>query len=258
MPLRPIDAIFVHPQKRFYVVYYRGELWQLPRMKIDMTSWQNRTPYKGEKRALYLTQSQQIADLTLAAQLRTLQLPDNIHGCHLPKFEDWWETHGYTWLKNKLLAGESPLAGNAMMTAKPSTNPTNTKSASAKVAAGTNATPNSATKETVAEAEKPQPSTVEVTTPTPSQTTTTEPVKKSANNTDNTDNKQNQAQQPHTEAQKVTSSPLPAEPVSETPSVVSKTETQTSVKTPSQPQTKTGNIFDDMLAELTDEILNGE
>ena len=40
MPLRPIDAVFVHPKQRLYVVYYRGELWQLPRMKIDDKSWQ--------------------------------------------------------------------------------------------------------------------------------------------------------------------------------------------------------------------------
>ena len=55
MPLRPIDAIFVHPKRRLYVVYYRGELWALPRMKIDDRSWQNRQPYTDDSSSLYLS-----------------------------------------------------------------------------------------------------------------------------------------------------------------------------------------------------------
>lgn len=229
MPLRPIDAIFVHPQQRFYVVYYRGELWQLPRMKIDMTSWQNRKPYQGEKRALYLTQSQQIADLTLAAQLRTLQLPDSIHGCHLPKFENWWETHGYTWLKNKLLAGESPLAGNAMLTA-------NAADTSIKVSDASRATVtsdlNTTAQTTTADTKKSHPVDVNTQTSHEAQTPTkSESVQKQPTNTANTQEK------PDTQTDKVTS----ASPAS---TVIS--------------EEVADNIFDDMLAELTNDILNGE
>lgn len=240
MPLRPIDAIFVHPQQRFYVVYYRGELWQLPRMKIDMTSWQNRKPYQGEKRALYLTQSQQIADLTLAAQLRTLQLPDNIHGCHLPKFEDWWETHGYTWLKNKLLAGESPLAGNAMLTANAadtSIKVSDTSRATVSVTSDLNTTAQT----TTADTKKSHPVDVNRQTsheaPTP---TKSESVQKQPTNTARTDTntqKQDTQEKPDTQTDKVTS----ASPAS---TVIS--------------EEVADNIFDDMLAELTNDILNGE
>lgn len=110
MPLRPIDAIFIHPEKRFYVVYFRGELWQLPRMKLDAAAWQRRQPYHGDTKALYLSQHQTITDPLLAQKLRTLSLPVAIHGSSLPRFEAWWEAQGFTWLKNLLNEGKSPLA----------------------------------------------------------------------------------------------------------------------------------------------------
>ncbi|MBP2281000.1 hypothetical protein H4W00_001813 [Psychrobacter sp. PL19] len=119
MPLRPIDAIFVHPEQRLYVVYYRGALWQLPRMKIDNTSWQRRQPYNGSKNALYLSSHQAIVDPILALKLRTLDLPAAIRGITVPRFEAWWETHGFDWLKNKLTASQSPLAAHAKMSGEP-------------------------------------------------------------------------------------------------------------------------------------------
>ncbi|WP_201554461.1 hypothetical protein [Psychrobacter sp. 72-O-c] len=113
MPLRPIDAIFFHPERRLYVVYYRGELWQLPRMKIDDTSWQRRRPYNGAMNALYLSSHQAINDPVLAQKLRTLNLPHALRGCTLLRFEAWWETHGFEWLKDQLTTGQSPLAAHA-------------------------------------------------------------------------------------------------------------------------------------------------
>ena len=112
MPLRPIDAIFVHPKKRLYVVYYRGELWQLPRMKIDDRSWQNRKPYTDDSSSLYLSMHQAISDPVLAQKLRTVDLPVAVRGSTLPRFEAWWEAHGFDWLKGKLSTGESPLAAH--------------------------------------------------------------------------------------------------------------------------------------------------
>lgn len=112
MPLRPIDAIFVHPKRRLYVVYYRGELWQLPRMKIDDRSWQNRQPYTDDSRSLYLSIHQAINDPILAQKLRTLNLPVAVRGSTLPRFEAWWKAHGFEWLKDKLTMGESPLAAH--------------------------------------------------------------------------------------------------------------------------------------------------
>ncbi|WP_114699981.1 hypothetical protein [Psychrobacter proteolyticus] len=112
MPLRPIDAIFVHPKQRLYVVYYRGELWQLPRMKIDDRSWQNRRPYTDDSSSLYLSIHQAINDPILAQKLRTLDLPVAVRGSTLPRFEAWWEAHGFRWLKDRLLTGESPLAAH--------------------------------------------------------------------------------------------------------------------------------------------------
>lgn len=109
MPLRPIDAIFFHPKHKFYVVYLRGELWQLPRMKLDSRSWQRKRPYEGDPSELYLLREQKVQDTQLAAQLRTLNLPDNVQGCSLPKFEEWWANHGYDWLKSQIDTGQSPL-----------------------------------------------------------------------------------------------------------------------------------------------------
>lgn len=113
MPLRPIDAIFVHPERRLYVVYYRGELWELPRMKIDDTSWQRRQPFIGASDSLHLSSHQNIKDPVLAQKLRTLNLPQAVRGVTLPRFEAWWEVHGYEWLKEKLTAGVSPLAAHS-------------------------------------------------------------------------------------------------------------------------------------------------
>lgn len=90
MLLRPIDAIFVHPKQRVYVVYYRGELWQLPRMKIDDRSWQNKRLYTDDSSALYLSTHQTINDPVLSQKLRTLNLPIAVHGSTLPRFEAWW------------------------------------------------------------------------------------------------------------------------------------------------------------------------
>ena len=110
MPLRPIDAIFVHPEKRLYVVYFRGELWQLPRMKIDHAAWQRRQTYNGDIKSLYLSRNQIVTDPILSQTLRTLNLPTAIRGSTLSRFEAWWEVHGFEWLKELLSNGESPLA----------------------------------------------------------------------------------------------------------------------------------------------------
>ena len=112
MTMRPIDAIFVHPKRRLYVIYYRGELWQLPRMKIDNRSWHNKQPYTEDSSGLYLSIHQAISDPILAQKLRTLNLPAAVRGSTLPRFEAWWETHGFKWLKDKLTTGESPLAAH--------------------------------------------------------------------------------------------------------------------------------------------------
>ena len=117
MPMRPIDAIFVDPKRRLYVVYYRGELWELPRMKIDDRSWQNRQPYTDDSSGLYLSIHQAISDPILAQKLRTLNLPAAVRGSTLPRFEAWWDTHGFKWLKDKLTTGESPLAAHQTLQA---------------------------------------------------------------------------------------------------------------------------------------------
>lgn len=128
MPLRPIDAIFVHPEKRLYVIYFRGELWQLPRMKIDHAAWQRRQPYDGDAKALYLSRNQAIHDPILAQKLRTLNLPKAVRGSTLPRFEDWWEVHGFEWLRALLHDGKSPLAAHQSSPETPAsdTNPTPT------------------------------------------------------------------------------------------------------------------------------------
>lgn len=115
-PRRPIDALFVNSKQRCYVVYDRGRLWQLPRMKIDQAAWTRRQPYTGDDEALYLSRSQTIHDPILATQLRTLNLPTAVRGITLPRFEAWWERHGFEWTKAALLAGQSPLAAHERTT----------------------------------------------------------------------------------------------------------------------------------------------
>ncbi|GAA0315073.1 hypothetical protein [Psychrobacter aestuarii] len=110
MPYRPIDAVFVHPEQRCYIIYDRGALWQLPRMKIDSSAWLRRKPYKGNTKSLYLSRSQRIHDPQLVRRLRTLNLPTAVRGITLSRFELWWETHGFEWSKQTVLAGASPLA----------------------------------------------------------------------------------------------------------------------------------------------------
>src|SRR5690606_42092803 len=109
MPMRPIDAIFVHPKRRLYVVYYRGELWELPRMKIDDRSWQNRQPYTDGSSGLYLSIHQAISDPILTRNLRTLNLPPAERGSTFPPLHACLEAHGFEWLKDTLTTGESPM-----------------------------------------------------------------------------------------------------------------------------------------------------
>ncbi|WP_201532625.1 hypothetical protein [Psychrobacter ciconiae] len=109
-PLRPIDAIFVHLEGRFYVIYHRGTLWQLPRMTLDTNAWARKKPYLGDKSALFLSRQQAVLDNNLAKQLRTLALPAAIQGATLPRFEAWWEAHGFFWLKDNLQNGTAVLA----------------------------------------------------------------------------------------------------------------------------------------------------
>lgn len=110
MPMRPVDAIFVDPKQRLYVIYQSGEMWQLPRMKIDMAAWNRRQPYSGDKNALYLSRRQAINDKALAQKLRTLNLPATAHGISLPRFEAWWEVQGFNLLKGLIDKNISPLA----------------------------------------------------------------------------------------------------------------------------------------------------
>ncbi|ALF58814.1 hypothetical protein [Psychrobacter urativorans] len=109
MPLRPIDAIFVHPKRRLYVVYYRGVLWQLPRMSINNAAWQRRQPYTDSPSELHLSHCQLIHDAVLAKKLYTLNLPTSLHGSTLLQFESWWDTNGFSWIKDQPTPSQSPL-----------------------------------------------------------------------------------------------------------------------------------------------------
>lgn len=101
MPLRPVNAIFIEQKQQFIVVYQQGKLWQLPRMKLDMSAWRYRKPFTGNKSALILAHNQHITDTTLAQKLPTHQLPDALHGLNLPRFETWWRQNGFDWLNNR-------------------------------------------------------------------------------------------------------------------------------------------------------------
>lgn len=100
MPLRPINAIFIEQKQQFIVVYQQGKLWQLPRMKLDMSAWRYRKPFLGNKSALVLARDQHISDAALANKLPTHELPDSLHGVGLARFETWWRQNGFDWLNN--------------------------------------------------------------------------------------------------------------------------------------------------------------
>lgn len=98
MPLRPVNAIFYHPKLKCIVVYQKGKLWQLSRMKLDMESWRRKTEFKGEKTELYLNGQQLITDEKLAKILPTQNFPETLKNATFHKFETWWLTNGFNWL----------------------------------------------------------------------------------------------------------------------------------------------------------------
>lgn len=104
MPLRPINAIFIEQKQQFFVVYQQGKLWQLPRMKLDMSAWRYRKPFTGNASALVLARDQHINDKALAQKLPTHDLPSTLHGISLPRFETWWRQNGFDWLNNSAQA----------------------------------------------------------------------------------------------------------------------------------------------------------
>ncbi|WP_227430374.1 hypothetical protein [Psychrobacter sp. I-STPA6b] len=99
MPLRPVTALFVHSRDRYYVVYHNGNLYKLPRMKLDSQAWQRRQPYTDSPDDIFLLQSQRIADKALAQQLPTYTWSPTLKGRTLTFFLKWWETNGYDWLQ---------------------------------------------------------------------------------------------------------------------------------------------------------------
>lgn len=122
MPLRPVNAIFIEQKQQFIVVYQQGKLWQLPRMKLDMSAWRYRKPFTGNKSALILAHNQHITDTTLAQKLPTHQLPDVLHGINLPRFENWWRQNGFDWLNNR--QNDNTNINNANINSKVNTTPT--------------------------------------------------------------------------------------------------------------------------------------
>lgn len=101
MPLRSIDAIFIQPKDKYYVIYQSGKLWQLPRLKIDVSSWQRKIPYQGSKSHLYLSRQQHITDKILKQKIHTLDLPESLHGCSVTQFENWWQMNALSWLRQQ-------------------------------------------------------------------------------------------------------------------------------------------------------------
>lgn len=112
MPLRPIDAIFVHPKRKVYVVYCRGALWQLPRMSINNEAWQRRQPYTDSPSELYLSRCQIIHDTVLAKKLCTLNLPTSLHSSTLLQFESWWDTQGFDFIKDNFTTAQPSLVAH--------------------------------------------------------------------------------------------------------------------------------------------------
>lgn len=234
MPLRPIDAVFVHPEQRLYVIYYRGDLWQLPRMKIDAASWQRREPYTGAKEVLYLSQHQAIDDAVMAQKLRTLDLPEAVRGSTLPRFEDWWRFHGFEWLKKRLDEGNSPLAGHH------SANTT----AAAKTAQPSNQNSNTVTEKTTKKAAENQ----DDTSATQENLATDLAVVSKTNKTGNNNPKADSA---NTAA----AAKVVADADAASSSKTSDNHTEQESETQNKPAKVEGDIFANMLAELTDEVI---
>lgn len=126
MPLRPIDAIFIYPKKRCYVVYNQGKLWILPRMKLDKTTWEYKKPFTENPKEIYLSSQQRLDDPDLAQALFTLELPESLHGSDVEKFEAWWLNHGLEWLNhapNQTQTTASPPKKPTQTNAQPNQSP---------------------------------------------------------------------------------------------------------------------------------------
>ena len=95
---RPVTAIFVHPEDRYYVVYQNGRRYKVSRMKLDKTSWERRKPYTGSDDKIFLLKDKVIEDADVAKLLPTYEWPHSRKGRSLTFFLSWWEHQGYSWL----------------------------------------------------------------------------------------------------------------------------------------------------------------
>lgn len=95
---RPIDVIFVQPKHRYFVVLHNNIFWQLPRMNLSAASWQLKTKYTGNLSNIYVAKNQAITDAHLT-QLRTLDLPSELHSMNALRFLTWWQANAYKWVQ---------------------------------------------------------------------------------------------------------------------------------------------------------------
>lgn len=98
---RFIDVIFVDPKIKRYVVLHQGEFWQLPRLNLSVNSWALKQPYAGELSDIFVAKEQGVACAELSQTLKTYDLPPQLHGQSAIGFLGWWQTNDYKWLSTQ-------------------------------------------------------------------------------------------------------------------------------------------------------------
>ncbi len=98
---RFIDVIFVEPKNRCYVVLHQGQFWQLPRLNLTANAWLLKKPFEGNLSEIYVSKDQGLACEKLAHTLTTYELPLELHGLDGYRFLDWWSMNDYKWLSTQ-------------------------------------------------------------------------------------------------------------------------------------------------------------
>lgn len=99
---KSIDVIFVHPKHRSYVVWHKGQFYQLTRMALTRTAWERRVDYTGSLEEIFLAKESCLSDdgvndgVLQAIGLNIVKLPSELHSITASKFLAWWTVNRYS------------------------------------------------------------------------------------------------------------------------------------------------------------------
>lgn len=124
---RFVDAVFIEPKNRFYVILHKGKFWRLPRMQLTNNAWLLKKPYVGSHDDIFMVKDQRIHDSVLAKTLHTHQFPPQLANISATRFLQWWSSKDYLWVnQEKKLVNSTGSAHNDKSTPAMATRPDET------------------------------------------------------------------------------------------------------------------------------------